>query len=97
MAQDDHVVSIMADNVAHVRPVPDGMNEDEVRQQFWLERAERLNEKKPAAPEPGPKQEPEAPDPAKVKGPGECPYCGKHYKQRHLHVPHCDSGPGGKY
>ena len=34
-------VSILADGVAHVREVPEGVTADEITQQFWVERAER--------------------------------------------------------
>ena len=39
-------VSILADGVAHVRPVPEGTSADEVVQGYWLERAEKMAPKK---------------------------------------------------
>ena len=38
-------VSILADNVAHVRPVPEGLSSDEVVQEFWVERAAKAKTK----------------------------------------------------
>ena len=34
-------VSILADGVAHVRPVPEGKRTEDVIQQYWVERAEK--------------------------------------------------------
>ena len=37
-------VSILADNVAHVRSVPEGVPVDEIVQKFWVERAAKIKE-----------------------------------------------------
>ena len=39
-------VSILADGVSHVRLVPEGMRTEEVIQQFWIERAEKMAPKR---------------------------------------------------
>ena len=109
MARDSKNVSIIADNVAHVRPLPDGRTEDDVKQDFWDARADKRVEAK-AAPHlvtivtPDTTsgtmiEEPEAPDidPSKYSGEMDCPYCGKHYKRVDMHLPRCEKGPGGKY
>ena len=98
MARDSKNVSIIADNVAHVRPLPDGRTEDDVKQDFWDARADKRVEAK-AAPPTLPVAEPANPgiDPSKYSGDMDCPYCGKHYKRVDMHLPRCEKGPGGKY
>ena len=107
MARDSKNVSIIADNVAHVRPLPDGLTEDDVKQDFWDARADKRVEAKakfgrgettpgytpPTAPMP---ESPEI-DPSKYSGEMDCPYCGKHYKRVDMHMPRCEKGTGGKY
>lgn len=98
MANDDHVVSIIADNVAHVRPVPPGKTEDDVKQDYWEERAlKKLRaEGRVVALDEAVAESPKIKvTKADINGPGPCPYCGRIFKNRRPHVPHCKEGPGG--
>ncbi len=98
MAREEIKVSIIADNIAHVRDVPEGKTKDDVKADFFTERAKKelvieggivtLDEAVSEAPAVKVTK-------ADINGPGPCPYCGKVYKNRRPHVPHCKKGPGG--
>lgn len=96
MAKTEKMVSIIADNVAHVRLLPDGKTADDVKADFFTERAKNELEAEQAAEKESPAaMKPQFQPETKAKvGAGDCPDCGKHYKRLNMHV--CKSSPPPK-